>query len=97
MPVVSVGAVIGKGGQKIRFLSEETQVKIHIHNDDDDDSPIQNDGSNDRLISIYGQRHDCLDACKEIMKLVQYDADSKQIPRFENPLDFFLGSFVNVY
>ncbi|KAK0409313.1 hypothetical protein QR680_004469 [Steinernema hermaphroditum] len=73
-------AVIGRGGQTIAKIREDTAAMINI-------SPDGFEGSTDRLISISGRRENCLVAVHDILKTIKGLA----IRGSENP---FLGQRV---
>ena len=83
-----VGAIIGRGGQTIRQITQQTRyVYIQLH-------PLQtytnslfdicrarvdvhrkeNQGSVEKAITIYGQPENCSNACLQILKVMQEEA-----------------------
>nr|XP_022305782.1 insulin-like growth factor 2 mRNA-binding protein 2 isoform X1 [Crassostrea virginica] len=63
-----VGAIIGKQGQTIHNITSESRARVDIH---------RRDGlSTDTLVTIKGSPENCSKACKEIMKIVESEAQS---------------------
>ncbi|XP_061186092.1 insulin-like growth factor 2 mRNA-binding protein 2 isoform X2 [Saccostrea echinata] len=63
-----VGAIIGKQGQTIHNITSESRARVDIH---------RRDGlSTDTLVTIKGSPENCSKACKEIMKIVETEAQS---------------------
>ncbi|TRY79709.1 hypothetical protein TCAL_05984 [Tigriopus californicus] len=62
-----VGAIIGRGGQTIRQITQQTRARVDVHRKD-------NLGATEKAITIYGQPDNCSKACKEIMKVMREEA-----------------------
>ncbi|XP_048754622.2 insulin-like growth factor 2 mRNA-binding protein 2 isoform X2 [Ostrea edulis] len=63
-----VGAIIGKQGQTIHNITSESRARVDIH---------RRDGlSTDTLVTIKGSPENSSKACKEIMKIVESEAQS---------------------
>ncbi|XP_076466149.1 insulin-like growth factor 2 mRNA-binding protein 2 [Babylonia areolata] len=71
-----VGAIIGKGGQTIKTITQQSRARVDIHRRDN--------VSPETLVTIKGSPEACSKACKEIMKVVQAEANS--LNRGECPL-----------
>ncbi|XP_025093573.1 insulin-like growth factor 2 mRNA-binding protein 2 [Pomacea canaliculata] len=63
-----VGAVIGKGGQTIKNITFQSKARVDIHRRDNI--------APETLVTIKGSPEACSKACKEIMKVVQAEAQS---------------------
>ncbi|KAL3831327.1 hypothetical protein ACJMK2_023093 [Sinanodonta woodiana] len=64
-----VGAIIGRQGQTIQKITSDTRARVDIHRRD-------NLASSETVITIKGSPESCTGACKEIMKVVQQEAQS---------------------
>lgn len=62
-----VGAIIGRGGQTIRAITQQTRARVDVHRRD-------NMGSTDKAITIYGQPENCTNACNRILKVMEDEA-----------------------
>ncbi len=62
-----VGAIIGRGGQTIRQITQQTRARVDVHRKD-------SVGSAEKAITIYGQPENCTNACLQIMKVMQEEA-----------------------
>lgn len=62
-----VGAIIGRGGQTIRQITQQTRARVDVHRKD-------NVGSVEKAITIYGQPENCTNACQQILKVMQEEA-----------------------
>ncbi|KAI1299367.1 Insulin-like growth factor 2 mRNA-binding protein 1 [Halotydeus destructor] len=62
-----VGAIIGKSGQTIRQITQETRARVDVHRKD-------NSGSPEKVITIYGNPENCSKACKKIMEVMTEEA-----------------------
>lgn len=71
-----VGAIIGKSGQTIKNITQQSRARVDIHRRDNI--------APDTLVTIKGSPEACSKACKEIMKVVQAEAQS--LNRGECPL-----------
>ncbi|XP_052095924.1 insulin-like growth factor 2 mRNA-binding protein 2 isoform X4 [Mytilus californianus] len=63
-----VGAVIGRQGQTIHGITTQTRARVDIHK--------REHLSSDTLVTIKGSPESCTEACKEIYKVVQQEAQS---------------------
>lgn len=70
VPSDSVGAIIGKQGSIVKQIKQNTQAKIDVNKNG---SGI----SHERVIVIRGQPDSCIQACREILKIMNTDAKSK--------------------
>jgi len=62
-----VGAIIGRGGQTIRQITQQTRARVDVHRKD-------SVGSVEKAITIYGQPENCSNACLQILKVMQEEA-----------------------
>eukprot|EP00093_Oithona_nana_P003256 03256.XXX_55935_57665_1 [CDS] Oithona nana genome sequencing. len=62
-----VGAIIGRGGQTIRQITQQTRARVDVHRK-------ENQGSVEKAITIYGQPENCSNACLQILKVMQEEA-----------------------
>jgi len=58
-----VGAIIGRGGQTIRQITQQTRARVDVHRKD-------NLGATEKAITIYGQPENCTNACNRILKVM---------------------------
>lgn len=72
-----VGAIIGRSGNTIRYITEETRARVDVHRK-------ENSGSMEKVITIYGSPENCSKACEKIMEVMQMESDSTN--RGEIPL-----------
>jgi predicted RNA-binding protein YlqC (UPF0109 family) len=77
VPSESVGAIIGKGGQTIRQLTQQTRAKVDVYRGD---PMAPNTALQEKVITIRGQPENCINACREILKVMKVDAESKGKP-----------------
>ncbi|XP_063421480.1 insulin-like growth factor 2 mRNA-binding protein 2 isoform X4 [Mytilus trossulus] len=63
-----VGAVIGRQGQTIHGITTQTRARVDIHR--------RENISSETLVTIKGSPESCTEACKEIYKVVQTEAQS---------------------
>lgn len=82
VPSESVGAIIGKGGQTIRQLTQQTRAKVDVYRGD---PMAPTTVLQEKVITIRGQPENCINACREILKVMKVDAESKGKPS-ETPL-----------
>lgn len=64
-----VGAIIGKQGQTIKQITSQSNARIDVHRPPDNSAP-------ETLVTIKGSSESCTTACKELMKVVQQEANS---------------------
>lgn len=64
-----VGAIIGRGGQTIRQITQQTRARVDVHRKD-------SVGSVEKAITIFGQPENCSNACLQILKVMQEEAKS---------------------
>lgn len=77
VPSESVGAIIGKGGQTIRQLTQQTRAKVDVYRGD----PLgPTSVMQEKVITIRGQPENCINACREILKVMKADAENKSKP-----------------
>ncbi|XP_053204983.1 insulin-like growth factor 2 mRNA-binding protein 3 [Panonychus citri] len=72
-----VGAIIGRSGNTIRYITEETRARVDVHRK-------ENSGSMEKVITIYGSPENCSKACEKIMEVMQLESDNTN--RGEIPL-----------
>lgn len=72
-----VGAIIGRAGNTIRNITEETRARVDVHRK-------ENSGSSEKVITIYGNPDNCSKACERIMHVMQMEASNTN--RGEVPL-----------
>jgi len=72
-----VGAIIGKGGQTIRQLTQQTRAKVDVYRGD---PMAPTTALQEKVITIRGQPENCINACREILKVMKADAESKGKP-----------------
>lgn len=77
VPSDSVGAIIGKGGQTIRQLTQQTRAKVDVYRGD---PMAPTTVLQEKVITIRGQPENCINACREILKVMRADAESKGKP-----------------
>lgn len=77
VPSESVGAIIGKGGQTIRQLTQQTRAKVDVYRGD---PMAPSNALQEKVITIRGQPENCINACREILKVMRQDAESKGKP-----------------
>lgn len=77
VPSESVGAIIGKGGQTIRQLTQQTRAKVDVYRGD---PMAPSNALQEKVITIRGQPENCINACREILKVMKADAESKGKP-----------------
>ncbi len=77
VPSESVGAIIGKGGQTIRQLTQQTRAKVDVYRGD---PMAPANAMQEKVITIRGQPENCINACREILKVMRADAESKNKP-----------------
>ncbi|CAF1600408.1 unnamed protein product [Rotaria magnacalcarata] len=70
VPSDSVGAIIGKQGSTVKQIKQTARAKIDVN---------KNEASNnqERIIIIRGQQENCIQACREILRIMYEDAKNK--------------------
>lgn len=64
-----VGAIIGRQGQTIRTITQQSRARVDVHRKD-------NVGSLEKAITIYGNPENCTNACKRILDVMQQEANN---------------------
>ena len=64
VPSVYVGAIIGKGGESIRAITQKTHARIDVHRK-------ENPGANEKAITINGTPEACNGAVSAILEIVR--------------------------
>lgn len=64
VPSQYVGAIIGKGGESIRAITQKTHARIDVHRKD-------NPGAGEKAITINGTAEACGEAVKAILEIVR--------------------------
>lgn len=64
-----VGAIIGRQGSTIRFITQQSRARVDVHRKD-------NVGSLEKAITIYGNPENCTNACKRILEVMQQEANN---------------------
>lgn len=64
VPSQYVGAIIGKGGESIRAITQKTHARIDVHRKD-------NPGAGEKAITINGSAEACGEAVKAILEIVR--------------------------
>ncbi|CAF3385033.1 unnamed protein product [Rotaria sp. Silwood1] len=70
VPSDSVGAIIGKQGSTVKQIKQKTHAKIDVNKNEP--SNIQ-----ERVIAFRGQQENCIQACREILRIMYEDANNK--------------------
>merc|ERR1712223_1895438 len=68
-----VGAIIGRSGQTIKQITQQSRARVDVHGK-------ENVGSIEKAITIYGQPENCTAACLQIMKVMQEEAKNTGKP-----------------
>ena len=68
-----VGAIIGRSGQTIKQITQQSRARVDVHRK-------ENVGSIEKAITIYGQPENCTAACLQIMKVMQEEAKNTGKP-----------------
>ncbi len=74
-----VGAIIGRGGQTIRQITQQTRARVDVHRKET--TPMQQQQqqqhvTSEKAITIYGQPENCTNACKKILEVMLEEAKS---------------------
>lgn len=64
-----VGAIIGRQGSTIRFITQQSRARVDVHRKD-------NVGSLEKAITIYGNPENCTNACRRILEVMQQEANN---------------------
>lgn len=64
-----VGAIIGRQGSTIRFITQQSRARVDVHRK-------ENVGSLEKAITIYGNPENCTNACKRILEVMQQEANN---------------------
>ncbi|KAF0292193.1 Insulin-like growth factor 2 mRNA-binding protein 1 [Amphibalanus amphitrite] len=62
-----VGAIIGRQGNTIRQITQNTRARVDVHRKD-------NNGATEKAITIYGNPDNCDNACREILDVMTQEA-----------------------
>ncbi len=73
-----VGAIIGRGGNTIKQITQETHARVDVHRK-------ESSTANENVIMIYGNPENCSQACRRILEVMQQEARS-----LNRPEDFVL-------
>lgn len=64
-----VGAIIGRGGNTIRQITQQSHARVDVHRKD-------NVGSVEKAITIYGNPENCTNACRRILEVMQLEVNN---------------------
>ncbi|CAF1124334.1 unnamed protein product [Rotaria sordida] len=70
VPSDSVGAIIGKQGSTVKQIKQTARAKIDVNKN-------ESLHSQERMIIIRGQQDNCIQACREILRIMYEDAKNK--------------------
>ncbi|CAF0833533.1 unnamed protein product [Adineta steineri] len=70
VPSDSVGAIIGKQGTTVKQIKQTTHTKVDVNKN-------ESSTSQERIIIIRGQQENCIQACREIFRIMYEDAKNK--------------------
>ncbi|XP_037089989.1 insulin-like growth factor 2 mRNA-binding protein 3-A [Pollicipes pollicipes] len=62
-----VGAIIGRQGNTIRQITQNTRARVDVHRKD-------SNGATEKAITIYGNPDNCDNACREILDVMTQEA-----------------------
>ena len=65
-----VGAIIGRGGQTIRQITQQTRARVDVHRRDSGATAVGAAGA-EKAITIYGQPENCTNACNRILRVIE--------------------------
>ncbi len=68
-----VGAIIGRGGQTIRQITQQTRARVDVHR-------RESAGQAEKAITIYGMPENCTNACARILGVVEEEATNMGKP-----------------
>jgi len=70
VPSDSVGAIIGKQGSTVKQIKQTAHAKVDVNKN-------ESTNSQERMIVIHGQQENCIQACREILRIIYDDAKNK--------------------
>lgn len=70
MPSDAVGAIIGKQGATVKQIKQTAHAKVDVNKN-------EATNSQERMIVIHGQQENCIQACREILRIMYEDAKNK--------------------
>lgn len=70
VPSDVIGAIIGKGGETIRKITEETKARVDIHRK-------ENPGSSEKAVTLNGRPSEINAAVKRFMEIMAEEAQKK--------------------
>lgn len=70
VPNLTAGLIIGKGGETIKKIQQDTSAKVIVNSPQD--CPVRNE----RIVAISGTREQRIDACREVMTRIAPDAQN---------------------
>ncbi|CAF1161516.1 unnamed protein product [Adineta ricciae] len=70
VPSDSVGAVIGKQGATVKQIKQTTHAKVDVNKS-------ESSNSQERMIVIRGQQENCIQACREVYRIMYEDSKNK--------------------
>ncbi|CAF1121741.1 unnamed protein product [Adineta steineri] len=70
VPSDSVGAIIGKQGSTVKQIKQTTHAKVDV-------SKNESTNTQERVIVIRGQQENCIQACREVLRIMYEDAQNK--------------------
>lgn len=71
VPSDAVGAIIGKGGETIRKITEDTNAKVDIHR-------RENPGSTEKAVTLNGRPSEINAAVRRIIEIMVEEAQKKE-------------------
>lgn len=69
-----VGAIIGRGGSKIRNITQESRARVDVHSRRKMEQASGQLGQLEKAITVYGQPENCSAACKRILEVMEEEA-----------------------
>ncbi|UJR35485.1 hypothetical protein I4U23_028240 [Adineta vaga] len=70
VPSDSVGAIIGKQGSTVKQIKQSTHAKVDVNKN-------ESTNTQERVIVIRGQQENCIQACREVLRIMYEDAKNK--------------------
>ncbi|CAF0864069.1 unnamed protein product [Adineta ricciae] len=70
VPSDSVGAIIGKQGSTVKQIKQITHAKVDVNKN-------ESTNTQERVIVIRGQQENCIQACREVLRIMYEDAQNK--------------------